>query len=341
VTRLCHTATFNPLEEHFDKLQEPIVSFIRILVVEDFEPFRRFLRRALQPRPEFKIVGEALDGLEAVRKATDLQPDLILIDIGLPKLNGIAAAEQIRMLVPDARLLFISLESSPYMVQEAFRSGANGYVDKTRAHLDLIPAIETVLAGKQFLSNNLELSGGTRPHRRHEAQFYSDEVIFLETATRFVAGALKENASVVVIATPMHGDSLVQTLKAEAIDMDRAIQQGTYISLNANEVLSKIMVKGRLDHCRATEIVGDIVDSTTEAAKARNSRTAILGECSGLLCAEGDIDAAIEMEKRANDRIKTQDIDIFCPYPLSPFRRPDQAHAFKNICAEHTAVFSR
>ncbi len=71
---------------------------VRILLVEDFEPFRRFLRSALDQRAELKVVDEAVDGLEAVQKAKDLQPDLILIDIGLPKLNGMAAAKQIVLL---------------------------------------------------------------------------------------------------------------------------------------------------------------------------------------------------------------------------------------------------
>ena len=93
---------------------------------------------SLQARAaEFRIVGEALDGMEAIQKAEDLQPDLILLDIGLPKLNGMVAAEQIRTLAPDAKLLFVSLESSSPIVEEAFL-GARGYIqsneDRTLPH---------------------------------------------------------------------------------------------------------------------------------------------------------------------------------------------------------------
>ena len=150
-----------------------MVPLVRILLVEDFEPFRRFLRLALQATAEFKVVGEALDGLEAVQKAKDLKPDLILIDIGLPKLNGLAAAEQIRTLIPHAKLLFVTLESSSAAVQEAFRLGAQGYIHKLRAQLDLLPAIEAVLAGKQFVSSDLEFSDATKSQRRREVQFHS------------------------------------------------------------------------------------------------------------------------------------------------------------------------
>jgi CheY-like chemotaxis protein len=317
------------------------VPSFRILLVEDFEPFRRFVRLALRPREEFKVVGEALDGVEAVHKAQNLRPDLILLDIGLPKLNGIAAAEQIRILAPHAKLLFISLESSPAVVREAFRAGAQGYIHKLRAQVDLLPAIEAVLAGKQFVSSDLEFSESTKAHRRHEVQFYSDDMVFLESASRFVAGALKADGAAIVLATASHRESLVQTLKADVPDMDGAIQHGTYISLDAADVVSKIMLNGLPDHRRLFEILGSVIESSVKARKAEHSRVAIFGECVGLLCAEGKTNAAIEMEKRGNDLLETHSVDIMCAYPLSAFQREDDEPAFKSICAEHTAVFSR
>lgn len=146
------------------------VPIFHILIVEDFEPFRRFVREVLESRAEFRVVGEAIDGLEAVRKAQELKPNLILLDSGLPKLNGFAAAEQIRILVPDAILLFVSLESSLVAVREALRLGALGYVHKMRAQLDLLPAIESVLAGKQFVSSGLDISEN-KPQNQPEVQF--------------------------------------------------------------------------------------------------------------------------------------------------------------------------
>lgn len=146
------------------------VPIFHILLVEDFEPFRIFVRQVLEPRAEYRVVGEAIDGLEAVRKAQELKPDLILLDGGLPKLNGFAAAEQIRTLVPDAIILFVSLESSPLAAREALRLGALGYVHKMRAQLDLLPAIESVLAGKQFVSSGLDVSEN-QAQNQSEVQF--------------------------------------------------------------------------------------------------------------------------------------------------------------------------
>lgn len=85
----------------------PLSVSIRILIVDDFEPWRRSLCSLLQQNPAWQVICEASDGLEAIEKSRELQPDLILLDIGLPKLNGIEAARQIRKLAPGARILFL------------------------------------------------------------------------------------------------------------------------------------------------------------------------------------------------------------------------------------------
>ena len=127
------------------------VSSVRILVVEDFEPFRGFIRSTFEKRPDLQIVCEVSDGLEAVQKAVELKPDLILMDIGLPLLNGIEAARQIRKLVLESKIIFLSQESSAEIVQEAFSLGAWGYVVKTRAGNELLAAVEAVILGKKFV----------------------------------------------------------------------------------------------------------------------------------------------------------------------------------------------
>jgi DNA-binding NarL/FixJ family response regulator len=128
---------------------------IRVLVVDDYEPFRRFVCSTLKRKPDLQIVGEVSDGLEAVRRVEELQPDLMVIDIGLPTLNGIEAARRIRKLCPECRILFVSQESSADVVQEALNLGALGYVVKTHAGSELLTAVEAVCQGRQFLSRGL------------------------------------------------------------------------------------------------------------------------------------------------------------------------------------------
>jgi DNA-binding NarL/FixJ family response regulator len=135
---------------HFDK--KGWFRMSSVLVVEDFEPFRRFVCSTLRKTPELQVVCEVSDGLEAVQKAEELKPDLILLDIGLPTLNGIEAARRIRKLAPESKILFLSQESSADVVHEALNLGALGYVIKAHVGSDLLDAAEAVILGDQFVS---------------------------------------------------------------------------------------------------------------------------------------------------------------------------------------------
>lgn len=122
-----------------------------MLVADDFELFRRILLLTLQNRWEVQNIYEVSDGLETVREAQRLQPDLILLDIGLPTLNGIEAARQIRKFSPTSKIIFVTQESSADVVQEALDLGACGYVVKADVNRDLIAAVDAVLRGGQFV----------------------------------------------------------------------------------------------------------------------------------------------------------------------------------------------
>jgi DNA-binding NarL/FixJ family response regulator len=133
------------------------MSPMRVLVVEDFAPFLQVVRSTLAERPDVQVIGEVADGLEGVQKAELLEPDLVLLDIGLPTLNGIEAARQIRQLCPELKIIFVSQESDADIVREALSFGVLGYVVKTRAASDLLAAVDSVLEGRQFVSVGLAI----------------------------------------------------------------------------------------------------------------------------------------------------------------------------------------
>jgi DNA-binding NarL/FixJ family response regulator len=137
---------------------------IRILVVDDFEPYRCSICSIIRQRPDLTILAEVQDGLEAVRQAEILQPDVILLDIGLPLLNGIEAARQITKVASSARIIFLTQESAAEMVHEALALGACGYVIKAHAGTELLAAVEAVAQGGTFVSAGL--NGNTRASLR-------------------------------------------------------------------------------------------------------------------------------------------------------------------------------
>lgn len=125
---------------------------IRVLVVEDHERYREFMSSLLQNSLRFRVISQVANGAEAVPIAKNLRPDLILLDIGLPGLNGIEVARRILQLCPGSKILFVSQESSEDVVKEALNTGALGYVLKGDVGSDLLPAMNSVLLGKKFMS---------------------------------------------------------------------------------------------------------------------------------------------------------------------------------------------
>jgi DNA-binding NarL/FixJ family response regulator len=206
---------------------------VRVLIVDDFEGFRHFVTMALRQRIECHVIGEAADGLAAVQQAQQLQPDLILLDIGLPNLSGIEVARCVRRLVPQAKILFLSVESSPTLVQEALSVGALAYVHKQRAGRDLLPAIDAVLAGKRFVSSGLEFNENLNVQVpcRQDSLFDED---LLDGLAEFIAAALRAGNPARVVATEPHRKSLLQRLRENGVAVDAAMQPGTCVWLDAS-----------------------------------------------------------------------------------------------------------
>ena len=319
---------------------------VSVLIVDDFEDWRRTVRQMLQERAELQVICEVSDGLEAVQKAGELRPDLILLDIGLPKLNGIEAARQIRQLSPSSKIIFLSQDNSLDPDELALSTGAQAYVNKTDVRSDLLAAVDAVLRAKQFVSSSVkgykftDMPAAKAPHR-HEVIFYSDDAVFVESFASFIAAAIKAGNAAIVVVTRSHRDSLVQRLQAECINVDDAIQQGTFISLDAADTLSRIMVNGLPDRVRFLAGVSGLIEAASKASQGEYPRVAFCGERVGLLWAEGKTEAAIRLEQLCNDLLKTHQIDMLCAYPLSSFQGKEVEREFQSICAEHSAVYSQ
>lgn len=134
------------------------MSPFRVLLVDDFKPWREFLSSALENYPLIKVVGEASDGLAAIRAAKNLKPDLVLLDVGLSGRNGLEVAREI--LSHACKVLFVTQESSIEIMQEALSLGAQGYLLKADAGLELLAAVGATLQNKIFVSSSFTSESG-------------------------------------------------------------------------------------------------------------------------------------------------------------------------------------
>jgi DNA-binding response OmpR family regulator len=340
-------------------------SSIRILVVDDSEPFRRVVCSMLQNRLEFRTIVEVSDGVKAIELAQAMQPDLIVLDIGLPQLNGIEAARRIRELAPQSKILFVSQESSLDVVQTVLNLGASGYVVKMDAGRELLTAVRAVLGGERFVGSRFAghsftwaSEAGTpegirrdsvfapfqramEVNRRHEAGFYSDHRFLLDDLTQFVGIALTAGNAAIVVATESHRNSLLQRLQLYGSDIGTAFEQGRYIALDAADTLSTFMFNGLPDPARFLKLLGGVIMTAADAAKGQQPRVAVFGECVDLLWAQGNAEAAIQVEKLGNELVRTYDVEILCGYSSGNVPGKMDSHSFQRICAEHSAVHSR
>jgi DNA-binding NarL/FixJ family response regulator len=334
-------------------------SLVRVLVVDDYEPFRRFVCSTLGQRPHLKVIGEASDGPEAVQKAEELQPDLVVLDIGIPTLNGIEATRRIRKLSTDSKILILTQESSADVAQEVLSLGALGYVVKSRAASELLAAVEAVCQGRRFVSKGIS---GDNPasaadhgflnealpslasmqgeiSRSHEVQFYSDDESFLVGFTRFVETRLNAGNAVIVAVTESHRDHLFQRLQAWGLNVGIAIEQGSLIPLDVAETLLTFMVDDLPDPVRFLKVTGNLLAAAAKAARGEHPRVAACGECSPILWAQGKADAAIQIEHLWDEIAKTCHVDVLCGYVMNSLERETESDFCQKVCAEHSSAY--
>jgi DNA-binding NarL/FixJ family response regulator len=128
------------------------MAHLRILLADDHTVVRQGLRKVLEERPEWEVIAEAGDGREAVREAERLTPDVAILDVAMPLLNGIEATRQIAKRVPTTRILVLSMHADEAYVRQILEAGALGYLLKDSADVDLIQAVSAVSQGKSFFS---------------------------------------------------------------------------------------------------------------------------------------------------------------------------------------------
>jgi len=305
----------------------------RVLIVDDYEPWRQHLISLLRlTSSDWQVIGEAVDGADGVRKARALKPDLILLDIGMPRLNGFEAASGILAGNPDAVILFLSEHMEPDIVSAALACGAAGYVLKSDAASDLLPAMSAASAGRRFVSARL-----APPRTPHSCVFYSTEDALLDDCAQFAGDALKADATLILLAVASHVAPLRRHIAARGVDLEAAAGDGRFWVLDVDEMLSRFMIGEQPDAGRFWAAVEPVVRDATASSPAH--RVAVWGECAPTLWKRGNHDAAVRVEQLWDELVVRHGVETLCSYAAHDV---DRHHpGYQRLCDAHTVVHSR
>jgi DNA-binding NarL/FixJ family response regulator len=313
----------------------------RVLIVDDYEPWRCHVRRALQASQDWQIVGEAADGPEAIEMAEDLEPDLILLDVGLPTLSGIEVAKRILAAKPTQRILFISEHRS--LAGGALAAGARGYIIKSDAGLELLPAMEAIRDGRRYVG------AGAAPPRldidlehvhRHDAGFYADEASMLNAWIQAAESALKAGHTFILISIESRERTVRNRLQSRGVDIDRAIQEKRCVFVNPSDMLSQFMVDDWPDEALFEKAATPVLVDALNASTSTRPRVMVCGDCVSGLWRDGKGDATVRIEQLWDALTRAHEVDTLCGYLMDPPPHDDHRQVFQRICAEHTAVYS-
>lgn len=176
-------------------------------------------------------------------------------------------------------------------------------------------------------------------HPGHEVQFYSNDELLVDGMYSYLRGSLQDGNGAFCVATKQHLAALAMRLEMRNHDMTAAAEQGRYVALDVNDVVSAVTIEGKLNEARAAEFFGTIVASITNSIKIQKPHVVFFGETSASLWAGGNIDDVLRLEELGNELAREKSISMLCPYSTRAFQ-PGDSESLRTICAEHAAIIA-
>jgi len=285
----------------------------------------------------FDVIAVARDGYEALDLAQGLAPDLIVLDIVMPRLDGFQVAARIQELGLPARVVVMTSHDDDDYVEQAFRAGARGFVHKTRLAVDLIRALDHVHDGRFFLPSLPSLLA-VADSGAHAVQFHSYDRRFILGVGDLIDRALRRGHVAAVVATAAVRAGVAERLQSHGWNVGDAGDYGRYHAMDAAASLAGIMRDGRPDPERLGDSIAALERLRVETADPADDRLTLVGEIAVPLLLNGDAHGAMEIERLWNALTRNLPWLGVCCYPLSCFADLPTPHLFHEVCAEHGAV---
>jgi DNA-binding NarL/FixJ family response regulator len=320
----------------------------RILVVDDHAAWTHQVSSELCNDVRYRVIGAAADGADAVAAAERLRPDLVVLDIGLPKLNGIEVARRILAGAPESRILFLSENHAPEIAEVALATGAHGFVVKSDAGRDLRPALAAILEGRSFVSTRLaspiieQRRQQTFPGiRHHHVLLTRDETVVLDEYAWFSEETLTAAGTAIVIATPLRRAAIEERMRGAGVDIDLAMREGRYVPLDVEQALATFLVDGWPDEARFLSAVTRLLTAGVAAARGVHPRVSACGDGAFEIWKTQGAEAAIRFERFWDEFAVKSGMDVCCGYVIPQSGRSDDPAAVERLCLAHSATHRR
>jgi MEDS: MEthanogen/methylotroph, DcmR Sensory domain len=265
--------------------------------------------------------------------------------ISLPGLNGIDAARQILSLDSGARILFLSEHRSWDIVCAAMRTGSRGFISKAEVGLDLVSAMDAIIAGRRVVSAGAveQAFAKTAQERlqpgRHEVALYSDETALLDAYARFAGAAIEAGDAAIIVASAPRLERIHHRLHERRIDADAAVREGRYVPADLNGTLSTFTIDGRFDEARFRTAANELLMNAAAATLRDRPRVAVAGDGACTMWREVGLDQALRLERLWSELSGTYNLDVLCGYLMTESGDDELPDAFRRVCAEHTAAY--
>jgi DNA-binding NarL/FixJ family response regulator len=321
------------------------MNFVEILIVDDHEMFRGKVRSLIESQPHYRVCGEAGDGIEAIEKARQLRPDIVLMDINMPRMNGLEATRIIRREVPLCRVIIVSQNDAAIAREQARRAGAKGAVTKSDLIRDLLPTIDGVAMENNNSLDQTQIAtahGGepwcdllnSAAPRDHIVQLYQDQQFLNRAVCRFAAAAIANGEGVILVPTVAHWDAFRPRLEAEGVDVKAAEKRGQLTVVDADNLLPTFMRGGMPDSPVFMGLAASVISEARGGGRYPKVRW--WGEMVNILWERGEVAASMQLEDQFDQLAHEQDIAIFCSFLMDNFNGDVHARMLPRLGENHS-----
>jgi CheY-like chemotaxis protein len=307
-----------------------------VLIVDDHPAIREGVAAVLAR--DFEIAGLAADGCEALDAARELTPDLIVLDINMPRMGGFEAMQALTAAGSQAPVVFLSMLDDEDTVVEAFRRGGRGYVAKSRVARDLVSALGHVREGRLFVPSLMplfRLADGPGPN--HALQLHASESSFVDGIAPVFDAALRRGDATCAIVTSDVRDGLRDRLRDRGWNIGGPSGHDRCRVIDAADALDRFMRNGDPDESVLAEIVADLEQYRRAVTDSATGRLTIAGTLAGPLNADGQGRAAVAVERLWNSLTQALPFLTVCGYDAADCH-DDATHSWSQACAQHWAV---